>query len=83
LADKPEADPQILASELDLIQNSNSDELQKLVNEVITKFPEKVAEYKGGKIGLLGMFVGEVMKASKGKADPKILNQLVKQTLEK
>lgn len=83
LADKPDADPQILASELDLIQNSNSDELQKLVNEVITKFPEKVAEYKGGKLGLLGMFVGEVMKASKGKADPKILNQLVKQTLEK
>ena len=39
--------------------------------------------YKNGKIGLLGLFVGEVMKLSKGKADPKLLNQLVKQTLEK
>ena len=47
------------------------------------KFPEKVTEYKNGKVGLLGLFVGEVMKASKGKADPKLLNQLVKQTLDK
>jgi aspartyl-tRNA(Asn)/glutamyl-tRNA(Gln) amidotransferase subunit B len=54
-----------------------------LVNDVLSRFPEKVAEFKGGKVGLLGMFVGEVMKATKGKADPKLLNQLVKQTLEK
>jgi aspartyl-tRNA(Asn)/glutamyl-tRNA(Gln) amidotransferase subunit B len=83
LADSPGANPEELAVKLDLIQNSNSDELQSLVNEVLSRFPEKVAEFKGGKLGLLGMFVGEVMKATKGKADPKLLNQLVKQTLEK
>jgi aspartyl-tRNA(Asn)/glutamyl-tRNA(Gln) amidotransferase subunit B len=49
----------------------------------LDKFPAKVDEYKGGKLGLLGMFVGEVMKATKGKADPKLLNTLVKETLDK
>lgn len=71
-----------LATKLDLIQNSDSNEIQNLINDVLAKYPEKVSEYKGGKLGLLGLFVGEVMKASKGKADPKLLNQLVKQTLE-
>ena len=72
-----------IAIKLDLIQNSDSNELQNLVNEALAKFPEKITEYKNGKVGLLGMFVGEVMKLSKGKADPKVLNTLVKETLEK
>jgi aspartyl-tRNA(Asn)/glutamyl-tRNA(Gln) amidotransferase subunit B len=72
-----------IAKELDLLQNSNSGELQSLINEALSKFPEKITEYKNGKVGLLGLFVGEVMKLSKGKADPKLLNQLVKETLEK
>jgi aspartyl-tRNA(Asn)/glutamyl-tRNA(Gln) amidotransferase subunit B len=72
-----------VAKELDLLQNSNSGELQSLINEALSKFPEKITEYKNGKVGLLGLFVGEVMKLSKGKADPKLLNQLVKETLEK
>lgn len=80
---EPTATAEDIAKKLDLIQNSNSDELQGLVDEVLNRFPEKVAEFKSGKVGLLGMFVGEVMKASKGKADPKLLNQLVKQTLDK
>lgn len=72
-----------LATELDLIQNSNSNEIQLLVEQAVNKFPEKITEYKNGKTGLLGLFVGEVMKLSKGKADPKIVNQLVKEQLEK
>ncbi len=83
LAEHPQKDVQTLASELDLIQNSNSNELQNLVNDALSKFPEKITEYKNGKVGLLGLFVGEVMKLSKGKADPKLLNQLVKETLDK
>jgi aspartyl-tRNA(Asn)/glutamyl-tRNA(Gln) amidotransferase subunit B len=79
----PDKSAEQIAKELDLIQNSDSNELQNLVNEALAKFPEKIAEYKNGKVGLLGLFVGEVMKLSKGKADPKLLNQLVKQTLEK
>jgi aspartyl-tRNA(Asn)/glutamyl-tRNA(Gln) amidotransferase subunit B len=83
LVEQPEKIAEQIAQELDLIQNSNSNELQELVNQALSKFPEKVADYKSGKIGLLGLFVGEVMKLSKGKADPKLLNQLVKETLEK
>jgi aspartyl-tRNA(Asn)/glutamyl-tRNA(Gln) amidotransferase subunit B len=79
----PEKNARDLARELDLLQNSDSDELQKMVTLALSKFPEKIAEYKNGKVGLLGMFVGEVMKLSKGKADPKLLNQLVKENLEK
>lgn len=43
---------------------------------------EKVAEYRAGKKALLGLFVGEVMKLSKGKADPKLVNKLVIEKLE-
>ncbi len=75
--------PEQIAKELDLLQNSNSGELQSIIDTALSKFPEKVTEYKNGKVGLLGMFVGEAMKLSKGKADPKLLNQLVKETLEK
>lgn len=83
LVEQPNKTAEQIATELDLIQNSNSNEIQSLVDQALTKFPEKIIEYKNGKVGLLGMFVGEVMKLSKGKADPKLLNQLVKETLEK
>ena len=48
----------------------------------MAKYPEKVAEYKAGKAGLIGLFMGEVMKLSKGKADPKVANALVVKKLE-
>ena len=83
LVEQPAKSAEAIATELDLIQNSNSSELQGWVDATLAKLPEKVLEYKNGKTGLLGMFVGEVMKLSKGKADPKLLNQLMKQTLEK
>jgi aspartyl-tRNA(Asn)/glutamyl-tRNA(Gln) amidotransferase subunit B len=70
-----------LAQELNLIQERNTDTLALLIDEVLNAMPEKVAEYKKGKKGLMGLFVGEVMKKSKGKADPKLLNQLVTEKL--
>ena len=65
------------------IQDSNTDNLSEFVQQAISKYPDKVEEYKSGKKGLIGLFMGEVMKLSKGKADPKIANQLVKKELEK
>lgn len=56
--------------------------IDALVKDVLREFPDKVAEYQNGKLGLLGLFVGEVMKRSKGKADPKTANLLVKNALE-
>ena len=72
-----------IAKQLNLIQESNSDELQKWIDEAIASNPAKVAEYKAGKQSLVGMFMGDVMKLSKGKADPKIGSKLVKESLDK
>jgi aspartyl-tRNA(Asn)/glutamyl-tRNA(Gln) amidotransferase subunit B len=72
-----------IAMQLNLIQESNSDELQKWIDEAIAANPAKVAEYKAGKQSLVGMFMGDVMKLSKGKADPKIASKLVKESLDK
>ena len=74
--------PLQIAEELNLLQNSDEGLIHSIAKEVLAKYPEKVAEYKAGKKGLLGLFVGEVMKASKGKADPKVANKLVQEMLE-
>ena len=47
----------------------------------LAKFPDKVAEYRGGKTGILGLFMGEVMKLSKGKADPKMTSKMLEHKL--
>ena len=57
--------------------------LLEFIKQAIEKYPEKVREYKSGKKGLIGLFMGEVMKLSKGKADPKLANKLVREELEK
>jgi aspartyl-tRNA(Asn)/glutamyl-tRNA(Gln) amidotransferase subunit B len=55
--------------------------LEQWVNEVLSKHPDKVTEYKKGKKGLIGLFVGEVKKISQGKADPKLSTQLLEKKL--
>jgi aspartyl-tRNA(Asn)/glutamyl-tRNA(Gln) amidotransferase subunit B len=72
-----------IAEAQNLLQESNSDSLQALINEVLANNPQKVHEYRNGKKALLGMFMGEVMKKSQGKADPKLTNQLLSKTLSK
>ncbi|MCF8254093.1 MAG: Asp-tRNA(Asn)/Glu-tRNA(Gln) amidotransferase subunit GatB [Bacteroidia bacterium] len=72
-----------IAEGLNLLQESDSGELQKWIDEALAKFPEKVLEYKAGKQSLMGLFMGEVMKSSKGKADPKLSTQMIKASLEK
>lgn len=74
-------DPLKIAEELNLLQSSDEGMIARLIDEVIAKYPEKVAEYRAGKKGLLGLFVGEVMKLSKGKADPKLASRLVETKL--
>ncbi|MEO6883866.1 MAG: Asp-tRNA(Asn)/Glu-tRNA(Gln) amidotransferase subunit GatB [Bacteroidia bacterium] len=73
--------PLQIAEEKNLIQQSDSGTLNEYVKQAISKYPEKVIEYKNGKESLVGLFMGEVMKLSKGKADPKIANELVKKML--
>ncbi len=74
--------PSKIAEENNWVQESDSGALTEFVSQAIAKYPEKVIEYKNGKTTLLGLFMGEVMKLSKGKADPKVTTELVKKMLE-
>lgn len=66
---------------LGLKQVSDSGAIEAICDEIIGANPEKVAEYQGGKEKLFGFFVGQVMKASKGSADPQTVNELLKAKL--
>lgn len=74
--------PMQIAEELNLVQINNTTEIEQWISIVLSNMPDKVEEYKKGKKGLLGLFVGEVKKLSKGKADPKIATQLLTEKLQ-
>ncbi len=74
-------DPRQIAAERGLDQASDDGAIDALVVEVIASNPDKVAQYRGGKVGLLGFFVGQVVKASAGKASPQRVQELLKQHL--
>lgn len=77
-----EIDPEILAEQQNLLQQSDVSSIEPIVEKVLEKLDDKVSQYKKGKKGLLALFVGEVMKQSKGKADPKIVNQILLEKLK-
>lgn len=71
-----------VAQSLNLIQDSSEDSMSPIIDQILKEFPLKVEEYKSGKKGIVGMFMGELMKRSKGKADPKVANALIMKKLE-
>jgi aspartyl-tRNA(Asn)/glutamyl-tRNA(Gln) amidotransferase subunit B len=71
-----------IAKDENLIQESDSRALEEYAKKAIAKFPAKVIEYQSGKKGLLGLFMGEVMKLSQGKADPKEASKIVMKYLD-
>lgn len=71
-----------VAQELGLIQDSSEDSILPIVEQILKEFPLKVEEYKNGKKGIMAMFMGEVMKRSKSKADPKVATSLLLKKLE-
>lgn len=66
-----------------LIQVSVKDQINTLVNNVLEQNKEQVKQYLAGKEKLFGFFVGEVMKKSKGKANPELVNEILKEKLKK
>jgi aspartyl/glutamyl-tRNA(Asn/Gln) amidotransferase, B subunit len=82
LLDNPTAAPDGLARQLNLLQDSSEQNVAQWIEEVLNRMPDKVAEYKKGKKGLIGLFVGEVKKISKGKADPKLTNDILLRKLQ-
>jgi len=82
LVDSPEKTAEQLAEELNLLQSSDDDFLEGLIQAALEKYPDKVEAYRNGNKNLLGLFMGEVMKASKGKADPKATSALLTKALQ-
>jgi aspartyl-tRNA(Asn)/glutamyl-tRNA(Gln) amidotransferase subunit B len=71
-----------IAQRLNLIQESDEDSLMLVVEAVLAENQAKVKEYRSGKKGLMGMFMGQVMQKSNGKADPKVATKLLIEILE-
>ncbi len=82
LLKNPGKDINSILIELNLIQESDANSLKPYVAKAMAMYPDKVIEYRSGKKGLLGLFMGEVMKLSGGKADPKVASKLVKEALD-
>jgi len=73
--------PEEIVREKGLVQISDEKEVESVVDRIIAENPETVVQYKGGKQKAFGFFVGEVMKATKGKANPQLVNKLLKEKL--
>jgi len=82
LLDNPTQTAAAAAEAQGLLQQSDSGALEVMIQQVLDANPAKVAEYRAGKKSLTGMFMGELMKLTGGKADPKLANQLLRQKLE-
>ena len=74
-------DPAKIVDERGMKQVSDTGAIEAVVDQVLADNPDKVAQYKGGKTGLIGFFVGQCMKAMKGQGNPKVINQLLAQKL--
>lgn len=82
LTRQPEDTPLEIAKAHDLLQENNSDILEKIIGEIILEFPQEVERFRKGKKNLQGMFMGQIMKRSKGKADPKVAGKLLIEALK-
>ena len=74
--------PTVIIEEKGLSQISCSDEIEKLVNEVLSNNPKSIEDFKAGKTQAIGYLMGQVMKASKGKANPPVAKQMIEDKLK-
>jgi len=73
--------PAAIVEEKGLVQISNSGELEAIVDNVMTQHADAVAQFRSGKQGSLGFLVGQVMKATQGRANPQTVNELLRKRL--
>jgi len=76
-------EPRKIVEERGLIQESSEDKLRFICEEVLAENPKEVEKYRAGKKGIIGFFVGQVLKKTQGKANPKIVNKILTELLEK
>jgi len=75
------SDPEQIVKEKNLVQISDSSEIEAIIKKIVDANLNQVAEYHSGKEKVFGFFVGQVMKESKGKANPKLVNDILKKML--
>ncbi|MEO8512701.1 MAG: Asp-tRNA(Asn)/Glu-tRNA(Gln) amidotransferase GatCAB subunit B, partial [Ignavibacteria bacterium] len=75
--DDEKQNPEVIVKVKNLLQVTDTSEIESIVKKVIEENPNEVKRYKEGETKLLGLFVGKVMKESKGKANPKAVNELL------
>ena len=75
--------PTTIAKENQWIQDNDSEAMEVFITKIMHKYPEKVLAYQNGNTNLLGLFMGEIMRETKGKFNPKAINELLKKKLEK
>ena len=76
-----DADPKAIVEERGMEQVSDTGAIEAVVDAVLAENPDKVEQYKGGKMGLIGFFVGQCMKQMQGKGNPQLINQLLEDKL--
>jgi aspartyl-tRNA(Asn)/glutamyl-tRNA(Gln) amidotransferase subunit B len=74
--------PQAIIAEKGLVQITDEGALSATVAGILEKNPEQVAQYRAGKEKVFGFFVGQVMKATQGKANPQLINDIIKRMLK-
>ncbi len=74
-------DPRVIVSEHGMEQVSDSSAIEAVVDEVLADNPDKVEQYRAGKTGLIGFFVGQCMKKMQGQGNPKMINQMLEEKL--
>lgn len=79
---QPELEPLAIAEQNNLIQESNDDELSSYIEQVIENNPKEIERFRNGEQQLIGFLMGQLMKTSKGKADPKKANILLREKLK-
>ncbi len=75
-------DPEVIVKERGLVQITDTSQIEAVVDEVIKECPEEVKKYLSGKTKVIGFLVGQVMKKTKGKANPKLVNELLRKKLD-
>ena len=74
--------PDSIVEKKGLVQMSDSSELEEIIARVLSENTGQVEQYRGGKTKVFGFFVGQVMRATRGQANPKIVNDILKQKLD-
>ncbi len=82
MLDGENGSPREIADKFGMKQVTDTDAIEKIVDQVIAENPNQVAEYKNGKVGLLGFFVGGIMKKSGGTMNPAAVNEIVREKLK-